>query len=86
MFEGWAIAVLRATRTVSDGCVLLNLSWDTAQTIMEGAVKRGIERREVQNIQRVGIDEKSFGRGQDYISVLTGPGLGKGYRGGAGPR
>ena len=36
MFEGWAIAVLRATRTVSDGCVLLNLSWDTAQTIMAG--------------------------------------------------
>ena len=71
MFEGWAITVLRATRTVSDGCVLLNLSWDTAQTIMEGAVKRGIEGREVQNIQRVGIDEKSFGRGQDYISVLT---------------
>lgn len=71
MFERWAIAVLGATRTVSDGCVLLNLSWDTAQTIMEGAVKRGIERREVQNIQRVGIDEKSFGRGQDYISVLT---------------
>ena len=71
MFEGWAIAVLRACRTVSDACELLDLSWDTAQTIMEGAVKRGIERREVQNIQRVGIDEKSFGRGQDYISVLT---------------
>jgi transposase len=71
MFEGWAIAVLRATRTVSDACALLDLSWDTAQTIMEGAVKRGIEGREVQNIQRVGIDEKSFGRGQDYISVLT---------------
>ena len=51
MFEGWAIAVLRACRTVSDACELLDLSWDTAQTIMEGAVKRGIERREVQKFK-----------------------------------
>ena len=50
---------------------LLGLSWDAAQTIMDRAVERGLERREVTPIRHIGIDEKSFGRGHDYITVLT---------------
>jgi transposase len=38
---------------------------------MDRAVKRGLERRGATPIKHIGIDEKSFGKGQDYITVLT---------------
>lgn len=38
---------------------------------MERAVQRGLERRSVAELRLVGLDEKSFGRGQSYISVMT---------------
>jgi transposase len=71
MFEGWALRVLLAASHVSAACELLRLSWDTAQAIMERGVQRGLARRSLEGMERVGIDEKSFRRGQDYVSVLT---------------
>jgi transposase len=38
---------------------------------MQRAVKRGLKRRSLEEVRHVGIDEKSFGRGQDYVSVMT---------------
>jgi transposase len=38
---------------------------------MERGVARGLARRRTDTVTRVGLDEKSFGRGQNYISVLT---------------
>ena len=35
------------------------------------AVARGLERRELEGLRHLGLEEKSFRRGQDYISVLT---------------
>ena len=71
MFEAWAVQVLLASRSTSAACELLGLSWSAAHSIMRRAVKRGVERRSLEELQRVGIDEKSFGKGQDYIRVLT---------------
>jgi hypothetical protein len=34
-------------------------------------VERGLERREANPIPHIGIDDKSFGKGHDYITVLT---------------
>ena len=70
-FEAFAIEVLQACRTVKAAASLLGLSWDAAQTIMDRAVERGLERREATPIPHVGIDEKSFGKGHDYVTVLT---------------
>jgi transposase len=70
-FEAFAIEVLQACRTVKAAASLLGLSWDAAQTIMDRAVERGLERREATPIRHVGIDEKSFGKGHDYVTVLT---------------
>jgi transposase len=50
---------------------MLNLPWDAVQTIMDRAVARGLVRREATVVAHVGLDEKSFGKGQDYITVLT---------------
>jgi transposase len=70
-FEAFAIKVLQACRTVKAAASLLGLSWDAAQTIMDRAVERGLKRREAKPVPHLGIDEKNFGKGQDYITVLT---------------
>lgn len=71
LFECVAIAVLLAARSTSQACDLLKISWKSAQRIMDRAVERGLCRRSHEGVRRVGLDEKSFGRGQDYISVMS---------------
>jgi transposase len=70
-FEAFAIAVLNASSNISAASALLKLNWDATHQIMQRAVDRGLARRSVEDVKHVGIDEKSFGRGQDYVSVLT---------------
>jgi transposase len=38
---------------------------------MDRAVERGLHRRDDSPVPHLGLDEKSFGRGHDYITVLT---------------
>lgn len=71
MFEVFAIRVLQAAGSVEQACVLLGLSWGCVQGIMERAVQRGLLARSLDDVAHVGLDEKNFGRGQDYISVMT---------------
>jgi transposase len=71
LFEAFAVEVLQACRTINAAAAMLNLSWDAVQTIMDRAVARGLVRREATVVAHVGLDEKSFGKGQDYITVLT---------------
>lgn len=71
MFEAFAIRVLQACSSVKQAAALLRLDWDTVQGIMKRAVDRGLDRRETDQIAHVGIDEKSFLRGQNYVSVMT---------------
>lgn len=71
LFEAFAIDVLRATSGVSRAAALLGLSWDETHAIMRRAVERGLARRELTDVKRVGLDEKSFGKGQDYVTTLT---------------
>jgi transposase len=70
-FEAFAIEVLQACRTVKTAASLLGLSWDAAQTIMDRAVERGLERRDSTPIRHIGIDEQSFGKGHDDVTLLT---------------
>jgi transposase len=71
LFEALAIAVIQACGNVKAAAGLLGLDWDSVHRIMERAVERGLERRELQSLQYVGIDEKSFGRGHSYVSLLV---------------
>lgn len=71
MFEAFAIAVLLASGTVKQAAQLLGMDWDGVQSIMEKAVARGLIRRSTEEVVRIGLDEKSFGKGQDYVSVMT---------------
>lgn len=71
MFEAFAVLVLETARTTEAARRLLKLSWRSTQAIMKRAVERGLEQRDLSEVTRVGVDEKSFGRGHDYISVLN---------------
>lgn len=71
MFEAFAIEVLQAASSIERARGLLRLSWNSVQRLMNRAVERGLERRSTEQIRNVGLDEKSFGRGQDYITLLT---------------
>ena len=71
LFESFAIEVLQAAKSIKDACALLNLTWQQAQTIMERAVDRGLARRDGEEITWLGMDEKNFRSGHNYISVLS---------------
>ena len=71
LFERFAIEVLLGARSIKKAQELLRISWDQAQRIQELAVERGMTRRKLDDLEYAGMDEKSFGRGQSYISLLT---------------
>jgi len=68
LFEAHAIEVLQAARSTTQACDLLGIGWSTADAIMKRAVQRGMERRETEEIPRVGMDEKSFRARHRYIT------------------
>lgn len=70
MFERLAIMVLRKT-SISAAAQHLRISWEEADHIKARAVRRGLERRRPAPAKAVCIDEKSVGRGHDYVTVVT---------------
>jgi len=71
LFEAFAVQVLLASASLTQATELLRLDWDSAQRIMDRAVSRGLALRSTEEVKRVALDEKSFGRGHDYVSILT---------------
>lgn len=71
MFEAFATSVLLACGNVKSAAGLLAVDWNSLHRMMERAVERGLACRELESLQYVGIDEKSFRRGHSYVSILT---------------
>ncbi|MCZ7636031.1 MAG: transposase [Verrucomicrobia bacterium] len=69
-FERLAIDLLQecSIRAVCEG---LRISWDEADGIKQRAVARGLLRKQTQPVRRLGVDEKSAGRGQNYVTVVA---------------
>jgi len=70
LFEAFAIQVLKAVRSKVQAQSLTELSWDQVDRVTERAVARGLNRRSLQDLTYLGLDEKSFGKGHNYVSVL----------------
>ncbi len=49
----------------------LGLGWGQADGIMQRAVARGLARREAQTPERIGVDETSFQKRHEYVTVVT---------------
>lgn len=78
LFEDKVIHVLQATHNQSQSAQLMNISYEKIHRMMNNAVERGLLRRDLKDDPMVylHIDEKSYKKGHQYISVLT-DGLGK---------
>ena len=50
---------------------LLGISWDAAAGIQERAVRRGLERRKAVSPKRICVDETSFQKRHEYVTVVS---------------
>ena len=71
LFERFAIDMLQACQNRTKGQAILKISWDELNLIMHKAVERGMSRRKDDPIQYVGIDEKNFRKGHDFVTVMS---------------
>jgi transposase len=70
LFEALAIDWLKAAsqKAVAE---LLDLTWDEIHGIMERAVKRGLKRRQSEPLVHLGVDEKAFRKGHNYLTLVN---------------
>lgn len=70
MFESLAIDWLREANLTAVSR-RLRVSWDELDGIQQRAVRRGLARRAAEPIVRVGVDETSFQRRHEYVTVVS---------------
>lgn len=70
-FEAHCIKVLQSCETVTAAQRLLGLGESEVMTVRRRAVERGLLRRDLGTLRRGGLDEKSFLRGQSFVTVLS---------------
>lgn len=70
LFERLAIDWLKATSQKALG-ELLDLSWDEIHGVMQRAVQRGLARRRAEPLIHIGVDEKSFRKGHQYMTIVN---------------
>jgi transposase len=71
LFESFAIQVLQAARSVEEARKLLKLNWHQVDAIKRRAVDRGLSRRSQDLMDYIGLDEKQFRSGHNYITNLV---------------
>ena len=70
MFEALVIDWLGEASTMAVAR-LLRLSWDEVDGIQGRAVARGLARRDAKPPTQIGVDEKSFKKGHEYVTVVS---------------
>lgn len=70
LFEALAISWLKVA-PVNAVAERMKISWDEAWGIMDRAVRRGLERREYLPVKELAIDETSFQKHHEYVTVLV---------------
>jgi transposase len=72
-FDDYAIKVLKATKNQTSAGELLGISYEKVNRIMCISVERGLQRRQLakEDIPVIHIDEKSYKKGHQYITVIS---------------
>ena len=70
LFERLAIDVMLEC-SISGACAILRMSWDEADGIKQRAVKRGLARKTPEVMERLCVDEKAMGHGQNYLTIVA---------------
>jgi transposase len=50
---------------------LMRLTWDEIDSVMQRSVRRGLARRKLESIERIGVDETSFQKRHEYVTVVN---------------
>lgn len=69
MFECMAIEVLLAT-DIKNAAAILSITWDEAWHLMQRAVIRGRARKGSELPTLMGVDEKAYARGHQYVTLV----------------
>lgn len=64
------ILVLKLCPVVTRAAAIARISRYEAEGVMHRAVKRGLDRRVLEDLQLLGIDEKAIGKGHQYGTIL----------------
>ena len=70
LFESMVIAWL-GEAPIKAVAELVGLSWDQVDGIQQRAIERGLARRTPQTVANLGIDETSYQKHHEYVSVIT---------------
>lgn len=70
MFEAIVIDLLKVA-PISAVADHMRLSWDQVDGIQSRAVERGLRRRQAKPVSEVAVDETSFQRGHEYVTVVS---------------
>ena len=74
LFERLTIDILKATKNQSQTAQLMRCGFNVVNRIIHLSVKRGMERRPKEMaLSDFSLDEKSFKKGHNYVSVLSSP-------------
>jgi transposase len=71
LMEAVVIDWLRSLASIKAVAKQLRLTWDHVDGIMARAVARGLLRRKSVNVRRLGVDETSFQRRHEYVTIVT---------------
>ena len=70
-FEAQVIWFAQLCPSLTKTAQYFKISWDEVDGILERAVKRGRERKSVEPVKAMAVDETSFAKGQDYVVVVS---------------
>ena len=74
LFEKHVIDLLLATKNQTKTAQMLRCGFNIVNKIMHNATQRGLARRDVNEVyKQLSLDEKSFQKGHNYVSVLSDP-------------
>lgn len=71
LMEAVVIDWLRSLASIKAVAEQLRLSWDEVDGILARAVARGLLRRKRVRVRRLGVDETSFQRRHEYVTIVT---------------
>lgn len=72
-FERKTILTLELSKNKTQTASYLNTSFEVIDNIMQRAVKRGLARRNLDDVRVISLDEKSIFDGHNYITILSDP-------------
>lgn len=78
LFEHAVIDLLKATKNQTQTAALMRCGFNIVNRIIHLSAARGLARRDMENVafEHLSIDEKSFKKGHNYITVLSHPASG----------